>query len=238
MSSHDEVLNLQRPGPWLPDGDILIHAGDLTQSGSLRELQSTLTWLKAQLYPIKIVLAGNHELLLVSNDDKSHISDRGAAERAQLDWGDITYLGNEVARVCCANGRCLEVYGSLYFTRHGNRGFQCSRSQDVWATSVPDGIDILITHSPPLAHHDVSFGFTHLLQTLWKVEPRLHVIGHVREGAGTVEVLFNRLQDAYERTIAAGGGIRNLLFTAWELAKTYFWPALEAKDLLVISSDV
>jgi hypothetical protein len=32
------------------------------------------------------------------------------------------------------------------------------------------------------------------------------VFGHVHEGAGTEWMLFNGLQDAYERTVAAAGG--------------------------------
>lgn len=34
--------------PHLPFGDVLIHAGDLTQSGSLGELKATVAWLKSQ----------------------------------------------------------------------------------------------------------------------------------------------------------------------------------------------
>jgi hypothetical protein len=49
---------------------------------------------------------------------------------------------------------------------------------------------------------------------------------------------FNGLQDAYERTVTAGGGIGNLLLTAWELAKAYFSPVVEAKSLLVNASIV
>ncbi|KAJ5671245.1 hypothetical protein N7507_000372 [Penicillium longicatenatum] len=52
--------------PTIPDGDILIHAGDLTQSGSFQELQAALIWLNLLPYPTKIVIAGNHELLLDS----------------------------------------------------------------------------------------------------------------------------------------------------------------------------
>jgi hypothetical protein len=50
----------------------------------------------------------------------------------------------------------------------------------------------------------------------------------MHEGVGTEWMLFNGLQDAYERTVAAGGGIGNLLFTVWELAKAYFYLAVEA----------
>lgn len=38
----------------IPDGDILVHAGDLTQSGSFEELQQTLNWLQRQPHQHKI----------------------------------------------------------------------------------------------------------------------------------------------------------------------------------------
>lgn len=221
----------------VPDGDILIHAGDLTQSGSFKELQDALDWLRTLPHPIKIVIAGNHELLLDSAWDDS--SGRAASERAQLDWGDIIYLENEEATISCPNGRQLRVCGSPYSTRHGNWAFQYPRNQDVWASSVPDGIDVLITHGPPFAHLDLlKWGCPHLLQTLWRVRPRLHVFGHVHEDSGTDLMFFNGLQEAYERTVAAGGGFRNLLLTAWELAKACLRPAVEAKCLLVNPSIV
>ncbi|KAL2177257.1 uncharacterized protein P884DRAFT_270139 [Thermothelomyces heterothallicus CBS 202.75] len=63
------VSDTHNSQPVLPDGDVLIHAGDLTQSGSLRELQAALDWLRAQLHPVKIVVAGNRDLLLDARCD-------------------------------------------------------------------------------------------------------------------------------------------------------------------------
>ncbi|KAJ5102055.1 hypothetical protein NUU61_004277 [Penicillium alfredii] len=111
--------------PKLPDRDILIHAGDLTQSGSFRELQATLAWLNAQPHPIKIAVAGNHDSLL---DDSTK---QAVAERVKLDWGAITYLENKETTVVCTNGRQLRIYGSPYSAHHGNWVFQYPRSQDV-----------------------------------------------------------------------------------------------------------
>ncbi|KAJ5753663.1 uncharacterized protein N7511_007816 [Penicillium nucicola] len=214
------------------DGDILIHAGDLTQSGSFQELQDAITWLRSLPHPTKIVIAGNHELLL--DPARDDVSGRAASERAQIDWGDIIYLENEEVTISCPNGRQLRVYGSPHSIRNGNWAFQYPRNQDVWAASVPDGIDVLITHGPTLAHLDLlKFGCPHLLQTLWRVRPRLHVFGHIHEGSGTDWMLFNGLQETYERTVAAGGGIQNLLLTAWEFVKGVMRPAVEAKCLLV-----
>jgi hypothetical protein len=50
--------------PHVPDGDILIHAGDLTQNGTFTELQAQLSWLAKLPHQYKIVIAGNYDLLL------------------------------------------------------------------------------------------------------------------------------------------------------------------------------
>jgi hypothetical protein len=52
---------------------IKIPAGDLTQSGSFLDLQAAPTWLRAQTHPIKIVIAGNHKLLLDSAWDAHQV---------------------------------------------------------------------------------------------------------------------------------------------------------------------
>ncbi|CAG7932937.1 unnamed protein product [Penicillium olsonii] len=218
--------------PSVPNGDILIHAGDLTQSGSFQELQNALAWLRSLPHPIKIAIAGNHELLLDSRYDDT--VGTSASDRPKLDWGDIIYLENEEVAVTCLNGRQLRVYGSPYSVRHGNWAFQYQLTQDIWTGSVPDGIDVLITHGPPLAHLDLlKLGCPRLLQTLWRVWPKLHVFGHVHEGSGTDLVFFDGLQGAFKRTVAAGGGLTNLMLTMWEFAKACLRPAVEAKSLLV-----
>ena len=43
----------------LPPGDVLIHAGDLTNQGSFEELQKTLKWIEEADYELKIVIAGS-----------------------------------------------------------------------------------------------------------------------------------------------------------------------------------
>ena len=42
----------------LPKGDVLIHAGDLTNQGSLSELRRTVEWLEGADFEAKIVIAG------------------------------------------------------------------------------------------------------------------------------------------------------------------------------------
>jgi predicted phosphodiesterase len=43
----------------LPKGDVLIHAGDLTNQGSISELKKTLQWLEEADFEAKIIVAGN-----------------------------------------------------------------------------------------------------------------------------------------------------------------------------------
>ena len=42
----------------LPAGDVLIHAGDLTNKGSLAELRRTMDWIVKADFEIKIIVAG------------------------------------------------------------------------------------------------------------------------------------------------------------------------------------
>lgn len=44
--------------PKLPQGDVLIHAGDLTNQGSFSELEKTVKWLESTDFQAKIVVAG------------------------------------------------------------------------------------------------------------------------------------------------------------------------------------
>ncbi|KAJ6077686.1 uncharacterized protein N7446_000622 [Penicillium canescens] len=51
----------------VPDGHILIHLGDLTKSGSFKEIEAPLTWLCAEPHPTKIFIAGYHSYYLIQD---------------------------------------------------------------------------------------------------------------------------------------------------------------------------
>ncbi|XTI87163.1 phosphoric ester hydrolase-like protein [Cenococcum geophilum] len=50
--------------PLVPNGDVLIHAGDLTENSTLLELQAHIDRLSSLLYTHKVVIAGNHDTYL------------------------------------------------------------------------------------------------------------------------------------------------------------------------------
>lgn len=45
----------------LPKGDVLVHSGDLTMTGSEREALDFLEWFCELSYPYKIFICGNHD---------------------------------------------------------------------------------------------------------------------------------------------------------------------------------
>lgn len=219
----------------LPEGDLLIHAGDLIQSGSFQELQRTIDWLRSQPHQYKIVVAGNHDLLLDVKLDR-HFSQRHDAPRhEELDWGDIIYLQDSAVTLTCSNGRQLRLYGSPKSVQHGNWAFQYPRSKNVWNGAVPHETDILITHGPPRAHLDLlNLGCNHLLDELWRVRPSLHVFGHVHEGYGQEWLYYDEVQRAFERVVIARRGLLNLLRVVKD-ALVWCWTPMKAPKTLLVN---
>lgn len=188
-----DTHNCQLP---LPEGDILVHAGDLTQSGSLKEIQQAIDWLKSQPHRHKIVIAGNHDTILDPEYPSGH-----ACDRDKIEWGGVIYLQSNSVTVQSTAERYVKIFGSPFTPRHGNWAFQHPRSQDVWKDLIPDDVDILITHGPPKGHLDVNgLGCEFLLKRLWKMskKPKLHVFGHIHAGYGIERVYFDRIQRAYD----------------------------------------
>ncbi|GKT57510.1 phosphoric ester hydrolase [Colletotrichum tofieldiae] len=208
--------------PRLPLGDILIHAGDLTASGTRAELRCALGWIKDQPHRFKVVVAGNHDLCLDGNFPNSRIGrmvpeagdgreedQKGSDGREEepLDWGDIIYLNRTSTTLKLVHhNREIRIYGSPYTPQHGTWAFQYPRSlqPDPWANTVPLATDILVTHAPPKGHMDDprgNWGCEFLLQEIWRTRPRLHVFGHVHCGHGREAVAFDTLQRAYEAVV-------------------------------------
>ena len=197
--------------PQVPDGEILIHAGDATQSGTLKEFQATIDWMHSLPHRYKILIAGNHDMLLDSTLDNRPNSG-GAVVRTAINWRSIIYLEKSTTVLRCSGGRQVQIYGNPMTPKHGNWAFQYERRADVWRDVIPSGTDILVTHGPPLAHLDISgWGCKHLLDAVWKVKPRLHVFGHLHDGHGMKLVSWNDCQKRYEEIIQTRGGIWQLL---------------------------
>ncbi|TWW67688.1 Metallophosphoesterase MPPED2 [Takifugu flavidus] len=90
-------------------------------------------------------------------------------------------------------------------------GFNLPRGQsllDKW-NLIPDGIDILMTHGPPLGFRDwvpkelQRVGCVELLNTVQKrVRPKLHAFGHIHEGYGIMTDGYTTFINASTCTIS------------------------------------
>lgn len=46
----------------VPDGDVLLHAGDLTDLGQLAELERVMDWICSLPHSVKVIIGGNHDV--------------------------------------------------------------------------------------------------------------------------------------------------------------------------------
>lgn len=168
----------------VPDGDVLIHAGDFTKHGTLAELDAFNTWLDTLPHTHKIVVAGNHEHALDSEERSQAEAHLDAAHYLQDDTvtlDGVTFHGSPWLPT-----PFLSPLRSTAFTRPE----QAVREK---YTEIPDDTDVLITHCPPRGIADrLRFLHNHtgcdpLRNTVDRVQPQYHVFGHVHEGYGRYE---------------------------------------------------
>ena len=233
--------------PTLPAGDLLIHAGDLTNAGTVSEIQAQLDWLDAQPFQHVVAIAGNHDSYF---DPRSRVpSDRGKA----LDFKAVKYLQHSrLTLKLPSHDRKLVVYGAPQIPACGGdeMAFQYARGDDAWSGTVPEDVDILVTHTPPKWHLDlpVGLGCEFLLGELWRVRPRLHVFGHVHGGRGQERVQWDAAQQAYERAAGRQGWLdvlrpgfwldvtRVLVYGTLGIVWTRIWGADAEGSILVNSA--
>ncbi|CZT16113.1 related to adult brain protein 239 [Ramularia collo-cygni] len=171
----------------VPDGDILIHAGDLTNAGTPNEIQAQIDWLCSLPHQYKIAIAGNHDTWL---DPKSRETLSPSDQNGHVDWKDIHYLqDSSVLLDLTSTGRGrLRVFGGPHVPLVGGpeHAFQHPIEEDVWTGKIPPDVDIVVTHSPPKFHLDLpgvkAMGNPFLLREIRRTKPVLQVFGHIHAG--------------------------------------------------------
>ena len=188
----------KNPYDAIPDGDVLLHCGDFSQTGTLEEVAKFAEWFGSLPHARKILIAGNHDLAL-------HGASYGATS---------VRFGHGVADVAgtCAKARALidaipnceylcdsgtivaglRIWGSPWTPAFCGWAFNQPRgaeSRQRWRL-IPSDTDILLTHGPPLGHGDetsrrVRAGCLDLLDEIQtRIKPRYHCFGHIHEGHG------------------------------------------------------
>jgi len=101
----------------VPNGDLLIHAGDLTNAGTVEQIQAQLDWLASLPHREKIVIAGNHDSYFDPKSRKAE--DKGK----KLNFRSIHYLENKAITLKFKGGRKLNFYGSPDIPQCGGSDF-------------------------------------------------------------------------------------------------------------------
>ncbi|MBK8208192.1 MAG: metallophosphatase domain-containing protein [Planctomycetes bacterium] len=166
----------------LPPGDVLIHAGDFCGVGDADDVAGFALWFHSQPFAQRIVVAGNHDLLF------EHVPEIAEDILRQACPG-VHYLRDSGIEI---DG--VRFWGSPWQPRFMNWAFNLERGEplrQVWA-QVPDGIDVLITHGPPhgildKTRHGDLVGCEELRAALPRIKPRVHIFGHIHEGAGQLK---------------------------------------------------
>lgn len=163
----------------LPDGDVLIHAGDLCMSGSMPEAHTACEWLKRQQrkFAHVVFIAGNHDFAFERDNPLAYL--RGAGRVHYLLNSDITIDG-------------VKFWGSPMTPWFNNWAFNVERGAAImhYWRGIPADTQVLITHGPPMGILDKSFskgehlGCEDLRERVVVLKPRVHVFGHIHGGYG------------------------------------------------------
>jgi len=160
----------------VPDGDLLIHAGDFTLfNGSTFAIRDFNEWLGGLPHKTKILIPGNHDSGLIY------------PEWRELITNAVLLINKETV----IDG--LRIWGSPVTPNDwGVFGPDTPQERQYLYAGIPNNTDILITHGPPFGILDRGTepnkpqGCRELLDAVRRVRPQLHVFGHVHEGYGTI----------------------------------------------------
>jgi len=160
----------------VPDGDVLIHAGDATITGTVAEVSAFGAWLESQPHKHKIVIAGNHDWLFERDNAHARLLIEPWAHYLQDSMVEITGV---------------RFYGSPWQPRFQDWAFNVNRGRAIaWKWRLIPKCDVLITHGPPWGVLDqvidgaLHLGCEELGHAVGRVKPRVHVFGHIHGGYG------------------------------------------------------
>lgn len=126
----------------VPDGDLLIHAGDATMRGSPHEVENFLRWMESLPHKHKVFVPGNHDFLF----DSHRTNYPTLAKQYLTDYApSVIYLRD---KGCVIEG--FNVYGTPWVKglEAWAFGWKSDSGREAEFAAVPPDTDILITHGP------------------------------------------------------------------------------------------
>jgi len=171
----------------LPEGDILIHAGDVSSMGKESEIKDFLNWFSKTDFTYKIMIAGNHDFYFEKIVDNAKVLE-------ELIPANVIYLNDSVVEIENLGQKTLRIWGSPIQPWFFNWAFNRNRGEDIkrhW-DKIPQNTDMLITHGPAYGILDKttrneSVGCEDLLEKVKEVKPIFHICGHIHEAYGYIK---------------------------------------------------
>ncbi len=159
----------------VPDGDVLVHAGDLTRHGALEDVASLDAFLAGLPHRHKVVIAGNHDFCF---ERQPRLARQMLRHAIYLEDEAVTLDG-------------VRFWGSPWQPWFYDWAFNLERGPEIRAKwdLIPIETDVLVTHGPPFGHGDLTSrgeraGCADLLDRIRELRPTHHFFGHIHEGYG------------------------------------------------------
>ncbi|MFB6346656.1 MAG: metallophosphatase domain-containing protein [bacterium] len=165
----------------IPDGDLLVHAGDFAARGRIQDINPFNDWLDSLPHEEIIFVPGNHDFCFEARAQQETAINRLQAADVLID------------QVTTVDG--LKIWGSPWQPEFFDWAFNLPRGKPLrekWDL-IPEDVDVLITHGPPFKIGDTvqpkneSVGCEDLRDRVREVVPEVHVFGHIHEGYGTYQ---------------------------------------------------
>ena len=182
----------------IPDSDILVFAGDMQSSGyNDWEIYEMVEFFKELIKNGKtkyvVIVPGNHDRTfeMFKKDTKEYFESYHSI--------GIRYLEHEET-IINIKDRNIRIYGEPYQPYFCNWAYNIKdlgKLKHIYS-EIPEGLDILISHVPPLGILDQSFNWQTGEKHLGTLElkerlnemtepPKLHVFGHIHGSGGKLK---------------------------------------------------
>jgi Icc-related predicted phosphoesterase len=256
--THEHFLD----GTTMPQADVLLHTGDLTNFGELDALRDSVNMIGSIDAELKLVIAGNHDMTLDKVRRVENMSDEEYTkyheQAMEIMTGSlakeagVTYLEEGTHSFTLQNGARLSVYASPYTPGSGGWGFQYQNHEDrfnsqnqaylgktlIGGHPIPSGIDIVMTHGPPYSILDQvdrqSLGCHNLLRAVGRVRPFLHCFGHIHEGHGANIVTWK--EDGSVKDPESATPLETEQINEYPYANE--WPVKFGKQTLMVNASI
>ena len=143
----------------MPDADVVVHSGDISNNGTESEVLDFLNWYIELPYPYKIFVIGNHDLCLW---DAEGIEDLPS---------NMFFLQDSSIDI-----ECVKFFGLAY--NHSEE--LIPDDADIIITHEPP---IMILDESAGVH----WGNTPLRNRILEIKPQYHLFGHAHEGYGALK---------------------------------------------------